>query len=182
MHYKTAFCHLSITFTSLGLLLSCRPKSSQDNPPLADYNSNNDRVLLAQFVDAVILPNYRDLAQSSADLELAVQKLNKEPTEDHFLVAQQAWVVARIPWEQEAYLFGPVDTKGFDSALDSWTLAHHRRLEEVITADARDTGIDLAAQDPNLKGLHVIEFILFGYEKAKTLLQLSFDKKSISSP
>ena len=45
-----------------------------------------------------------------------------------------AWVAARVPWEQsEGFLFGPVDTFGYDPAMDSWPV-NRTDLDAVLAS------------------------------------------------
>ncbi len=123
--------------------------------------------IVTGFVQDVVIPSYQDLAEKSAALHLAAQDLAQAPSEERLTAARAAWVAARVPWEQsEAFLFGPVFTYGYDPALDSWPLDHGGLS---LAINAYQSGQSLDAADPNLKGFHAIEFLLFGYERKKTL-------------
>ncbi len=123
--------------------------------------------MVETFVQAVVIPTYQELALRSVALESAVQDFVANPDEARYVTAKTRWAEARVPWEQsEAFLFGPVDSYGYDPALDSWPL-DHGGLNLAIAAYSPSLSLD--ATDPNLKGFHAIEFLLFGYERKKTL-------------
>ncbi len=167
--FGRSLCSVSLLFS----LSACQKADSSGTEPVSTTES--DRDILASFVDSVVLETYQELANRSAELDTAVAQLVTAPSEASFQAARGAWVAARIPWEQsEAFLYGPVDTFGYDPAMDSWPL-DHAGLDAAIAAYAN---IDVDTVDPSLKGFHAIEFILFGYEKAKTLAGLSSQEKS----
>jgi predicted lipoprotein len=166
---------LPLSFASLALVIALNACSKGDTneDPTADPLA--DKAILSSFVDDVILDTYQDLADQSAALQAAVMNLVASPSEENFQAARQAWVAARVPWEQsEAFLFGPVDTYGYDPALDSWPL-DHAGLDAAIAAY---NNIELDSVDPSLKGFHAIEFILFGYDRSKTLSKLTEAEKN----
>jgi len=170
---KLSFFPRTLATCSLLLAISACQKSDSSDSVVADTAS--DQRILSSFVDNVVLSTYQDLADRSAALDAAVALLIATPNETNWQAARTAWIETRIPWEQsEAFLFGPVDTFGFDPALDSWPL-DHSGLNAAIAAYAK---INVDTVDPSLKGFHAIEFILFGYERAKTLESLTSNEKS----
>jgi predicted lipoprotein len=159
-------------FSFLIALSACSKSDTNEDPPV---DSVQDQAILTTFVDNVVVDTYQDLADQSAALYAAVNTLIATPTEENFQAARSAWTAARIPWEQsESFLFGPVDTYGYDPALDSWPL-DHAGLDAAIAAY---NNVDVDTVDPSLKGFHAIEFILFGYDKAKTLAGLTESEKN----
>jgi uncharacterized iron-regulated protein len=164
------FISLPLTFAALSFVIALHACSKRDTNEDPAADTAGDRAILSRFVDDVVLDTYQDLADSSAALHAATIQLVSDPTEENFQAARQAWAAARVPWEQsEAFLFGPVDTYGYDPALDSWPL-DHAGLDAAISAY---NDIDVDSVDPSLKGFHAIEFILFGYDRSKTLASLT---------
>ncbi|WP_176736859.1 imelysin family protein [Oligoflexus tunisiensis] len=169
---RLACLPLSLAF-SLFISVGACSKSDTDEEPAAD--PVQDKAILNTFVDDVVLDTYQDLATRSASLHDAVTTLVATPTEENFQAARNAWAATRVPWEQsESFLFGPVDTYGYDPALDSWPL-DHAGLDAAIAAY---NNVDVDTVDPSLKGFHAIEFILFGYDKGKTLANLTSPEKN----
>lgn len=170
---RLSFISRAMASLSLLVILSACTKSDTNEDPTVDPVA--DKAILTTFVDSVVLDTYQQLADQSAALHTAVTTLVTTSSEENFQAARSAWVAARVPWEQsESFLFGPVDTYGYDPALDSWPL-DHAGLEAAIAAY---NNVDVDTVDPSLKGFHAIEFILFGYDKTKTLAGLTDTEKS----
>ena len=87
-----------------------------------EYDDDLDAIA-EQFVDAVVLPTYKDLQEKNKLLLDAVNQFRQNPSNDNFEKACNLWITAREPWEKsEAFLFGPVDEMGLDPNMDSWPL------------------------------------------------------------
>ncbi len=118
--------------------------------------------VLTDLATGIITPTYQDLDARAGDLVQAVTVLKNLPDEANLLTAQQAWKAARKPWEQaEGFLFGPVDTKGIDPAIDSWPL-NKQDLESVLAQTEPLTKDRIDGLENTLKGFHTIEYLLFG--------------------
>lgn len=132
-----------------------------------DTGNDSDELvsrIINDYVDIVVICTYDDLRIKAIALKDAVDELLDDPTEENLEAARDAWIAARIPWEQsEAWLFGPVDFNGFDPALDSWPV-NRTDLQAVLDGSDDLTEQFIANLDPLLKGFHTIEFILFDFE------------------
>ena len=128
------------------------------------------KAIVADYVDVVVLPTYKDLAEANAALHLAVQNLAANPTNATFEQAAMAWMAARQPWEMsEAFLFGPVDELGLDPNMDSWPLDQDAIKNVLASGDF--TGLDWSgdfdeenegiAEAQSIRGFHTLEFLLF---------------------
>ncbi|MBO7118971.1 MAG: peptidase M75 [Bacteroidaceae bacterium] len=128
------------------------------------------KAIVADYVDVVVLPTYKDLKDANAALHLAVQNLAAHPTNAGFEQAATAWMAARQPWEtSEAFLFGPVDELGLDPNMDSWPLDQDA-IKNVLASgdfsgldwegdfDEENEGI---AEAQSIRGFHTLEFLLF---------------------
>lgn len=128
------------------------------------------KAIVADYVDVVVLPTYKDLRDANAALHLAVQNLAAHPTNATFEAAATAWMAARQPWEMsEAFLFGPVDELGLDPNMDSWPLDQDA-IKNVLASgdfsgldwegdfDEENEGI---AEAQSIRGFHTLEFLLF---------------------
>ncbi len=124
--------------------------------------------VIQNYAGNVIYNTYRDLADRAEKLNTAVVKLRFETNNINLSTAQQQWVNTRRPWEQsEAFLFGPVDTEGLDPAMDSWPV-NSTDLQNLLDSDTELTTETASAFSDDLKGFHVIEFLLFGTDGNKT--------------
>lgn len=131
-------------------------------------SSFDDRQLVTDYADKVVIPTYQLLASRLEALHESVQELVAEPSPANLDAARQAWIEARVPWEQsEAFLFGPVDFNGYDPALDSWPL-NKNDLDAVLASNAEFTPTFVASLQETQKGFHTVEYLLFGVNRAKT--------------
>lgn len=147
--------------------------------PYFDENINDDATLdpvIKQYVDAVVLPTYKELAEKNAALDTAVRAFKSNPSNSAFTACANAWLTAREPWESsEAFLFGPVDELGLDPNMDSWPLdqaqiAEILKSQNFTNLNWNDGDADdkvEAAQ--NLRGFHTLEFLIFKDGKARTV-------------
>jgi len=126
------------------------------------------KAIVADYVDVVVLPTYRDLAEANSALHAAVLGLKASPSNATFEAAAKAWMKARQPWEMsEAFLFGPVDELGLDPNMDSWPLDQDAIKNVLASGDfsglnwgEEDSEEDVEAAQ-NIRGFHTLEFLLF---------------------
>ena len=139
--------------------------------------------VVAQYVDVVVLPTYRDLRDRNRDLYDAVAAFQQNPSDDAFAAVCDAWMVAREPWEtSEAFLFGPVADEGLDPNMDSWPLDQDA-IVNVLTngdfgqlewdgdflVDENGDPIESIANAQAVRGFHTLEFLAFRNGVARTL-------------
>ena len=134
--------------------------------------------VVKNYVDVVVLPTYSDLKDKVATLYDKVDALAKNPTNQAFKDACDAWISAREPWEKsEAFLFGPVADQGLDPNMDSWPLDQAAIVNILNSGDysqmkwsgnyTEDSEAISAAQ--NVRGFHTLEFLLFKDGQARTV-------------
>ena len=120
------------------------------------------QAVLENVASKVILATYADLAVKAAGLSEAVTDFDGDPTEAKLAAARNAWKAARRPWEQsEAFLFGPVDSKGIDPSIDTWPV-NAVDLKGVLASSAALNTAYVDNLADNLKGFHTLEYLLFG--------------------
>ncbi len=142
---------------------------------------NDDKTLdpvVAQYVNAVVLPTYADLAAKNTALDNAVKAFKANPSNAAFTACANAWLEAREPWEQsEAFLFGPVADKGLDPNMDSWPLDQKGIAEILKSQDFNnlnwsgeyDEDNEKIADAQSLRGFHTLEYLIFKDGKARTV-------------
>ncbi len=134
----------------------------------ADASTPSVEQVIQNYAGNVIYNTYRDLADRAEKLNAAVVKLRIETNDINLSTAQQQWVNTRRPWEQsEAFLFGPVGDELLDPAMDSWPV-NATDLQNVLDGDTALTVETASVFGDNLKGFHVIEYLLFGTGGNKT--------------
>jgi uncharacterized iron-regulated protein len=149
--------------TVIVLLMSMASCEKDNNTP----DTNNDetyKAILTEYVDVVVIPTYKDLAEAAIAFRNAVNALNGNKDAAHIATAADAWMTARIHWEAtEAFLFGPVSEDAFDidGHIDSWPL-EIEAINEVLENDAEElTGEAAWRLDAEIIGFHTTEYLLF---------------------
>lgn len=147
--------------------------------PYFDANINDDATLdpiVKQYVDAVVLPTYKELAEKNTALDTAVRAFKASPSDKNFSACAQAWLDARAPWEQsEAFLFGPVDELGLDPNMDSWPLDQSQIVQILKSQDFTNLNWKEGESDEkiesaqSLRGFHTLEYLIFKDGKARTV-------------
>jgi len=133
----------------------------------------DDRQIIVDFADQVVIPTYELLDERSAGLDAAVGALAGAPTDENLDAARQAWVDLRVPWEEsEAFLFGPVESENWDPAMDTWPL-NKDDLDNVLESSDEFTPDFIANLPDSQKGFHTVEYLLWGQEGEKTADQLT---------
>ena len=132
----------------------------------------DDKQVIVDFSDEVVVPTYERLAAQAVALETAVRALTAGPDAAKLEAAKDAWIAARAPWEQsEGFLFGPVDSFGIDPALDTWPL-NQTDLDGVLASDDALTPAYIGTLGSSLKGFHTMEYLLFGLDGEQTVATL----------
>lgn len=133
----------------------------------------DDPQVIVDFADVVVVPTYQLLATRIDALHTAAQTLAAQPSDPTLTAAQDAWLAARVPWEQsEGFLFGPVDTFGYDPAMDSWPV-NHTDLDAVLASGDALTADYVANLQETQKGFHTAEYLIFGSARSKTAADLT---------
>ncbi len=129
--------------------------------------SFDDRTVITDYADRVVIPTYQLLSQRAQGLRAAVDTLAAAPGEANLTAARTAWVATRVPWEQsEAHLFGPVSAAGYDPAMDSWPV-NRTDLDAVLASGNALTQAYVAGLPEEQKGFHTLEYLLWGENGAK---------------
>jgi predicted lipoprotein len=132
----------------------------------------DDQEIVVDFADSVVVPTYAALDERMAALDVAADALVADPSDANLEAARAAWVATREPWEQsEGFLFGPVDSYGFDPALDSWPV-NTTDLEAVLASNDALTQEYVANLQETQKGFHTIEYIVYGEGGTRTAADL----------
>ena len=141
------------------------------------YDDQLDAVA-EQFVDAVVLPTYKELKEKNTALLESVNNFRSHPSNEAFEAACSAWINAREPWEKsEAFLIGPVANKGLDPNMDSWPLDQAgivQVLESQNWNDMQWSGNfneedEAIGAAQSVRGYHTLEYLLFKDGQPRTV-------------
>ena len=150
--------HIAI---SLGVVAMTFSSCQKDDPvPVTNANSYADNI--SNISLNVITETYKELASKASTLHTEVMNFKNAQTAANLDIARNAWRDTRMPWEKsEGFLFGPVDTKGIDPAIDSWPV-NKIDLDAVLSGTDALTESFIDALSGELKGYHTIEYLLWG--------------------
>lgn len=164
------FTRILLSFMLAFSLAACSDKDENPVAPEPEPDPGFDfSSILTDFADKTVIPIYKDLADKTSDLLVAVNNLRASPSPATLSTARAAWVASRQPWERsEAFLFGPVDFKGYDPALDSWPV-NRADLEAVLSSGDALTKTSVNNLENTLKGFHTVEFLLYDDGGSKTI-------------
>ena len=115
--------------------------------------------ILANNVDNVIVPTYKNLADAAEKLQQALGGLSADQiSQQNINNACAAFKEARAWWEKsEAFLGGAAQDFEIDPSIDSWPL--NRDLLHSYFATGKYS--DEALEDCSILGFHALEFVLF---------------------
>jgi putative iron-regulated protein len=140
-------------------------------------NTFDDAAVISDFTSKVVIPNYEQFSSKATALHEAAEAFVATPSEDSLKAAREAWTAIRLSWEQtETFAFGPAGSLGLDGAMDSWPV-NQTDIEKVLAGDAPITPESVAQLQDTERGMHSIEFILFGTEGNKALSDFSDREK-----
>ncbi len=159
---------IGLSLLSLGMA-GMQAGCNEDSPTISFSSEKGISEILDAVSTTVIYGTYVDLGQKADSLAFAIKNFKDHKTMDHLAAAKQAWRNARRPWEQsEAFIFGPVESKGIDPSIDSWPL-NKADLEGVLTSGNTLNQSFVDNLEGTQKGFHTIEYLLFGQGNTKTL-------------
>lgn len=91
-------------------------------PATADDGSSLERAVIGQYAD-IAHAAYADSLATARDLEVAVQALIDNPSEESLDSARRAWLDSRVPYMQtEVYRFGNAIVDDWEGKVNAWPL------------------------------------------------------------
>lgn len=158
--------------TGLFLVLSinaCRDNEAINDP--VDSTTNILKSVVENNTNLVIIATYNNLNQKAIILKNTIENLTVNNIEG-LKNAKNAWINTREPWEEsEGFLYGPVDLEGIDPAIDTWPV-DVSSMNAILNSNNPITP-DVLASNPEARGFHLIEFLLWGKNGTKTADQLT---------
>ena len=146
-------------------LMSCSDSKS-DEPQSTDTQK---KAIITQYVNGVVVPTYRSLADRALELSDLCTQLRKTPSQALVQQACDKWIEARKYWElSEAFLYGAAADYYIDPHIDSWPLQKNQ-LDNVLAnttliAELDEDGASadgFATLGYGLLGFHAVEYVLF---------------------
>lgn len=157
---------------------ACSDNNDEPDPNQLD---NNKSAIISQYVNAVVVPTYRSLADEANELAQLCEQLRQNPTQNLVQQCCDKWISARKYWElSEAFLFGAAADYNIDPHIDSWPL-QKSQLDNILANTSLITALDAegAAADAfstlgyGLLGFHAVEYVLFRDGAARNVSEIS---------
>ena len=157
----------SLTLLCMGLLFTAC--GSDDPEPDVNQLDATKTAILSQYVNGVVVPTYKSLADNAIELSELCAQLRKNPSQSLVDQACDKWIEARRYWElSEAFLFGAAGDYFIDPHIDSWPLKKSS-LDEVLNNSALMAELDedgagadgFTTLGYGLLGFHAVEYVLF---------------------
>ena len=146
-------------------LTSCRDTEDPVTP------NTTHKEVIANLTNNVVITTYQDLNTKATNLKSKISALTIG-NDAALAAAKQAWIETRSPWEKsEGFLYGPVDTEGIDPAMDTWPV-DVTAMNAILNSSQAITPA-LIASNPEARGFHLIEFLLWGENGDKTASQFT---------
>lgn len=146
--------------------ISCGNDSDEPDPNQLDSKKT---AIITQYVNGVVIPTYKSLADEANELAKLCQQLRENPTQSKVQECCNKWISARKYWElSEAFLFGAAADYNIDPHIDSWPL-QKSQLDNILNNSALIAALDedgagadaFATLGYGLLGFHAVEYVLF---------------------
>ena len=146
------------------LLVSCQ----ESDEPKAKQLDPAQTALIKQFVEGVVVPTYKSLADNAIELSGLCEELMKNPSQELVNKACKKWVSARAYWElSEAFLYGAAGDYNIDPHIDSWPLQKNQLDNILRNKDLLD---ELKEEGPDAKGFASLGYGLLGFHAVEYMI------------
>jgi putative iron-regulated protein len=133
----------------------------------------SDRQVVTTFVDQVVLPKYEEFAVLTGQFAKEIKTFADSPSDSTLAAARQSWNQVRGGWEKtESFAFGPAGSLGYDGAMDSWPV-NETDVQKILSSTEPIAPGQIAQFQDGQKGMHTIEYLLFGLKNDKTTTQFT---------
>lgn len=158
--------------------ISC---SNDNDDPDPNQLDSKKTAIITQYVNGVVVPTYRSLADEANELATLCQQLRENPTQSKVQECCDKWISARKYWElSEAFLFGAAADYNIDPHIDSWPL-QKSQLDNILNNSSLIAALDedgagadaFATLGYGLLGFHAVEYVLFRDGAARNVSDIS---------
>lgn len=181
MNNTIHFKKMLMLITVLGMTLSFAACSDNNDEPDINQLDNKKTAIITQYVNGVIIPTYKSLADEANELAVLCDQLRHNPTQDKVQECCDKWISARKYWElSEAFLYGAAADYNIDPHIDSWPL-QKSQLDNILANNALIQSLDedgasadaFATLGYGLLGFHAVEYVLFRDGAARNVNEMS---------
>lgn len=155
--------------TLAGMTLGFAACSDSNDDPDPNQLDSKKTAIITQYVNGVVVPTYKSLADEANELAALCQQLRENPTQGKVQECCDKWISARKYWElSEAFLFGAAADYNIDPHIDSWPL-QKSQLDNILNNSSLIAALDedgagadaFATLGYGLLGFHAVEYVLF---------------------
>ena len=155
--------------TLAGMTLEFAACSDSNDDPDPNQLDSKKTAIITQYVNGVVVPTYKSLADEANELAALCQQLRENPTQGKVQECCDKWISARKYWElSEAFLFGAAADYNIDPHIDSWPL-QKSQLDNILNNSSLIAALDedgagadaFATLGYGLLGFHAVEYVLF---------------------
>ena len=164
-----------------GMTLSFAACGNDNDEPDVNPLDSKKTAIITQYVNAVVVPTYKSLADEANNLAALCEQLRQNPSQSKVDECCQTWIKARKYWElSEAFLYGAAADYNIDPHIDSWPL-QKSQLDNILANSALITALDeegagadaFATLGYGLLGFHAVEYVLFRDGAARNVNDIS---------
>ena len=140
-----------------------------------DLKEKELQTINKSYLEGVIIPVYKSLADESIQLQKALESFQNDKTEANMTAVCNLWFSSRKYWEwSEAFLFGPADDNAIDPHIDTWP-ADIPEIEALVRDETKLNNIQQFIHDneSGLAGFHGLEYILFRNGNKRPVSEIS---------
>ena len=167
--------------TLAGMTLEFAACSDSNDDPDPNQLDSKKTAIITQYVNGVVVPTYKSLADEANELAALCQQLRENPTQGKVQECCDKWISARKYWElSEAFLFGAAADYNIDPHIDSWPL-QKSQLDNILNNSSLIAALDedgagadaFATLGYGLLGFHAVEYVLFRDGAARNVGDIS---------
>jgi len=167
--------------TLVGMTMSFAACGDDNDEPDANQLDSKKTAIITQYVNGVVVPTYKSLADEANELAELCEQLRQNPTQGLVQQCCDKWISARKYWElSEAFLFGAAADYNIDPHIDSWPL-QKSQLDNILNngsliaaLDEDGAGADaFSTLGYGLLGFHAVEYVLFRDGAARNVSDIS---------
>jgi len=176
-YFKSALMAVALMAMAMGFM-ACG--DDNDGPDTNELDSKKTAII-TQYVNGVVVPTYKSLADEANQLAELCEQLRQNPTQSKVQECCDRWISARKYWElSEAFLFGAAADYNIDPHIDSWPL-QKSQLDNILNNSALIAALDeegagadaFATLGYGLLGFHAVEYVLFRDGAARNVSDIS---------
>ena len=167
--------------TLAGMTMSFAACGDDNDDPDPNQLDSKKTAIITQYVNGVVVPTYKSLADEANELAALCQQLRENPTQSKVQECCDKWISARKYWElSEAFLFGAAADYNIDPHIDSWPL-QKSQLDNILNNSSLIAALDedgagadaFATLGYGLLGFHAVEYVLFRDGAARNVGDIS---------